>query len=76
MISYKTTELYWRFPTYDESPSLEININDLSTVCCNKTFVASIRQVSIPELFIPPAFSADLFSEKTPEEEQSNWAEN
>lgn len=72
MISYKTTELYWRFPTSDESPSLEISINDIGTVCCNKTSVGSIRQVSIPELFIPPAFSADPFAEQSEEEPQPN----
>jgi hypothetical protein len=72
LIRYKTTELYWRFPTSDESPSLEISINDLGTVCCNKTSVGSIRQVSISELFIPPVFSADPFAEQSEEESQPN----
>lgn len=68
LVRYKTTELYWRFPTSDESPSLEIRLNDLGTVCFDKTSVGSIRQVSIPELFIPPVFSADPFVEKPQDE--------
>lgn len=70
LVRYKTTELYWRFSTSDKSPSLEISVNELGTVCFDKTSVGSIRQVSIPELFIPPVFSADPFAQEQQEDSQ------
>jgi hypothetical protein len=59
LIRYKTSELYWRFPNDSDSPEVTLSVNDVGTVCLGNTSVGSVRQVALPELFIPPVFSAD-----------------
>ncbi|MCG7534315.1 hypothetical protein [Pseudoalteromonas sp. OOF1S-7] len=55
LLRYKTTELYWRFPG-DDDAALELSINDIGTVCLDKVLTGEVRQVSLPEFFIPPVF--------------------
>ncbi|WP_105167636.1 hypothetical protein [Pseudoalteromonas sp. T1lg23B] len=60
LLRYKTTELYWRFPTSDEAAELQLSVNDLGTVCLDKVVSGEARQVSLPEFFIPPVFNVGL----------------
>ena len=56
LLRYKTTELYWRFPSTDDDAELQLSINELGTVCLDKVLSGEARQVSLPEFFIPPVF--------------------
>ncbi|WP_440055531.1 hypothetical protein ACSLBF_05150 [Pseudoalteromonas sp. T1lg65] len=60
LLRYKTTELYWRFPTSTEDAELNLSVNDLGTICLDKVMSGEARQVSLPELFIPPVFNPGL----------------
>ncbi|MEM5552836.1 hypothetical protein WNY63_19110 [Pseudoalteromonas neustonica] len=55
LLRYKTTELYWRFPSSDDA-QLELSVNDIGTVCLDKVLSGEARRVSLPEFFIPPVF--------------------
>ena len=56
LVRYKTSELYWRFPTSDDVSSLDLVVNKVGTVCIGKVSAGSVRQISLQELFIPPVF--------------------
>ncbi|MCG7539195.1 hypothetical protein [Pseudoalteromonas sp. OF7H-1] len=67
LVRYKTSELYWRFSSDVEEAFVQLGVNDVGTVCLGKTSVGHVRQIALPELFIPPSFSANPLS--TGEEE-------
>jgi len=71
LIRYKTSELYWRFPSSSEEPEITLSVNDVGTVCMGKTSTGSVRQVALPELFIPPVFSVHPMGYEPEEAEQS-----
>ncbi len=62
LIRYKTSELYWRFSSDIDGAFIQLNVNDVGTVCLGKTSSGHIRQIALPELFIPPAFFANPLS--------------
>ncbi|MCF7499772.1 hypothetical protein [Pseudoalteromonas sp. L1] len=69
LIRYKTSELYWRFTTHPEHPSVNLGVNDVGTVCLGKVSSGSVRQVALPELFVPPVFSAHPVGSKPEDNE-------
>ncbi|MBD1581574.1 hypothetical protein [Pseudoalteromonas sp. S16_S37] len=71
LIRYKTSELYWRFPSSSDNPQVTLSVNDVGTVCVGKTSAGSIRQVALPELFIPPVFSVHPMGYEPEESQQS-----
>ncbi|KJZ04302.1 hypothetical protein [Pseudoalteromonas piscicida] len=60
LLRYKTTELYWRFPTSEDDAQLQLSVNELGTVCLDKVLTGEALKVSLPEFFIPPVFNAGL----------------
>ncbi|MEJ2669541.1 MAG: hypothetical protein P8104_05860 [Gammaproteobacteria bacterium] len=60
LLRYKTTEIYWRFPTADDAAEMELRINDVGTVCLDKVLSGEARRVSLPEFFIPPVSCRSL----------------
>ncbi|QTH70737.1 hypothetical protein [Pseudoalteromonas xiamenensis] len=71
LLRYKTTELYWRFPTSEEDAQLQLSVNDLGTICLDKVIDGEARKVSLPEFFIPPVFSAGAPEENKDESAQA-----
>ncbi|WMN59036.1 hypothetical protein NI389_12515 [Pseudoalteromonas xiamenensis] len=70
LIRYKTSELYWRFPTSDDVGSVELIVNQVGTVCIGKVSKGSVRQISLQELFIPPVFLVNPTETMQEESEQ------
>ncbi|MCF6437626.1 hypothetical protein [Pseudoalteromonas sp. MMG022] len=70
LIRYKTSELYWRFPSSAENAQVTLTVNDVGTVCLGKTSTGSVRQVALPELFVPPVFSVNPMAEPQDEAQQ------
>ncbi|WP_432451967.1 hypothetical protein ACRRS0_13055 [Agarivorans sp. QJM3NY_29] len=60
LLRYKTTELYWRFPSAESDAELDISVNELGTLCLDKVHHGEARKISLPEFFIPPVFLVDL----------------
>ncbi|TMN33748.1 hypothetical protein [Pseudoalteromonas sp. S2755] len=70
LIRYKTSELYWRFPSSAEIAQVTLQVNDVGTVCLGKVSTGGVRQVALPELFVPPVFSVNPMAEPQGEAEQ------
>ncbi|WP_419148720.1 hypothetical protein [Pseudoalteromonas 'SMAR'] len=71
LIRYKTSELYWRFASASVDPEVTLSVNDVGTVCLGKVSTGEVRQVALPELFIPPVFSVNPMAESQNEAERT-----
>lgn len=71
LVRYKTSELYWRFPGSESCAEIALSVNDVGTLCLGKVTVGSVRQVALPELFVPPVFSVNPMAEQQEDFEKS-----
>ncbi|EOU2461252.1 hypothetical protein ACNTOD_000132 [Vibrio navarrensis] len=70
LIRYKTSELYWRFFSSESNADIALSVNEVGTVCLGKVSVGSVRQVALPELFVPPVFLVNPMAEMQGEAKQ------
>ena len=57
LIRYKTSELYWRFPSSAESAQVDLQVNDVGTVCLGKVSTGSVRQLRCRVVYPASIFS-------------------